>query len=105
MTRIEAQILKSQKRIAKIRARERKLKALRVKKQKVSARRRGRPKLDGKLLEKVRESAKTKSFSDVALKYDVSVQSLYNYGISRSALNAEAAFDDLQRLYDEKHKP
>lgn len=102
MTRIEAQILKSQKRIAKIRERERKLKALRVKKQKVSARRRGRPKLDSKLLEQVRESAKTKYLSDVALKYDISVQSLYNYGISRSALTAETA---LKTLYDEKNKP
>lgn len=102
MTRIEAQILKSQKRIAKIRERERKLKAHRVKKQKVSARRRSRPKLDGKLLEKVRESAKTKSLSDAALKYDISVQSLYNYGISRSALTAETVF---KRLSDEKNKP
>ncbi|MDQ2747819.1 MAG: hypothetical protein M3T96_11240 [Acidobacteriota bacterium] len=86
MTRIEKQILKSQIRIAKLKAKAQKIKQREASKPEKAARPRGRPKLNPALIERAKELARNKPIADVAFKLGVSCRSLYNYGISRAAL-------------------
>lgn len=49
----------------------------------------GRPRLDQKRIQMAKDLAKTKPIPDVALIFGISKTTLYNYGITRKALNAE----------------
>ena len=95
MTRIEKQILKSQKRIAISKAKERKKKERAAAKIKKVSRPRGRPRLNPELIEKARELAKTKPLADVAFKLGIALKSLRNYGVTRPALKVETILTKL----------
>ncbi len=101
MTRIEAQILKSQRRVAALKEKQRKekLKQLETEREKKKKNpvRRGRPRLKPELIAKARKLAEKLPLPDVALRLGISRSSLLNYGITRNALNTEAAFNVLMK--------
>ncbi len=78
ITRREIAILRKQKREQKL-AEEKELKKNPIK--------RGRKKLDEKIIQEAWKLAETKSLPDVALKLDIALRTLYNYGINRKAVN------------------
>lgn len=51
----------------------------------------GRKQLPTGLIERAKETAKTKTLTDTALSLGISLRSLYNKGISRKAIDAENA--------------
>jgi hypothetical protein len=89
MTRIEKQILTKEKEIAALRRQQQQIKSQQqASKPKLKP---GRKPLNADLLQRIKLEALTKPLPAVALKYDVSLRSLYNHGIKRKVLDAEIA--------------
>lgn len=91
MTKTEAQIIKSRKRIAKLKQQQREQEAKRKAQLKPKpSGKRGRPPIDESLIVRAIQMAETKSLPDVALSLSVSLKTLLRYGVTRRALNAQA---------------
>ena len=89
MTRAEKQLIKARKeyKLALEKAKqEREAKA----KAKKTPKKRGRKPISAELLNDIEKAAYKMPLTDVVLKFDVSLRSLYNHGISRRALIEKA---------------
>lgn len=90
MTKLERLILKKREEIRELN-RQKLERDLQAKLEKKVSLPKGRPKLKAELIERARELAQTKPIADVSLSLEVSRSSLYRYGISRRAMNAESS--------------
>jgi transcriptional regulator GlxA family with amidase domain len=87
MTKIELQLQKAQKRLAKLKVKKREQDLKR--KQRLNPKpsgKRGRPRVDELLIIKAIQMAEKLPLSDVALRLNVSRRTLNNYGLTRRAL-------------------
>jgi hypothetical protein len=84
---LEEQIRLKMREVKIQREAERERKLAEEKKLKENPLKKGRPKLDKETIQKAWKLAETNSLPDVALKLDISLQSLYNYGINRKAVD------------------
>lgn len=84
MSRLEKLISKKLEEIKELRKRRDEQK--KAKKAKTKIIRKGRPKISESILQKIELEAYEKPLGDVALKYDVGLRTLYNYGISRQSI-------------------
>lgn len=102
MNKLDAQIMKTQKRLADLKRKKREQEARqRAKLKPKSNKKRGRPRVDEKLLIRAIELAETMPLADAALRVDLPLSTLYNYGISRRALTPQ---DDLKTKDKAKSK-
>ena len=85
MTKLQQRIIQTDELLKKLRAEERERKRI----AKLSDRGRGREPIPAYLIEKARTMAQNKPLRDVALSLGISLRTLYNYKISREALNNE----------------
>ena len=91
MDRIQKQILKSQNKIAQLKAKQRDRD---LKKKKIKSKtpgKSGRPAIDDELILRAIKLAEDKPLTDVALRLGVSLRTLYNKGISRRMLEAKTS--------------
>ena len=87
---LDEQIRIAERKLSELKGQRRELKRLAKK----SLRGRGREPLSPDLIERARKLAETKPLLDVALSLGISPRSLYNYGISRRAIDAENKIKD-----------
>jgi hypothetical protein len=85
MTSLEVQIIKTQEKLSNLREQKR-LAKLRNKKASQPEKTRGRPKISEDVLIKAVQMAETKPLAIVAIKLEIGLTTLYNYGISRARL-------------------
>ena len=90
MDKIQKQILKSQKKIAQLKQRQREMDLRKKKTKSKTPGKSGRPAIDDTLILRAIKLAEDKPLTDVALRLGVSLRTLYNKGISRRMLEAKA---------------
>ena len=64
----------------------------------------GRPRISKEKLLEIELDAYDRPLPDVALKHDVALRTLYNYGITRKALNRKIEESELTPIYKAKGK-
>lgn len=88
MTRLDKKILKAQETVRELK--RQKLEAQKAEQSKKEPAKRGRKQIPEKKLKEIEAEAYLNPLPFVAFKFNVSLSTLYNHGITREALNAKA---------------
>ena len=88
MNRLDRQILKAQEKLRELN--RQKLEAKKAEQQNREPAKRGRKPISNETVKQIEAEAYLKPLPDVAFKFNVSLSTLYNHGITREVLNAKA---------------
>jgi hypothetical protein len=103
--RLERLIERKQKEVREGKKRLAELKLIEAKERKKGLKvRTGRPRISREKLLQIELEAYDKPLTFVAFKHDVSIQTLYNYGISRKGLEKKIAESEFKESCEEKSK-
>lgn len=93
MSDIDAQILVIREKIRQLKKQKAEAKRVEARKHRQPARKPGRKPMKPEIINRARELARTNPITTVAFRLGINAKTLYRYGISRRALNAENAPD------------